>query len=144
MHKIAPLLAFAGCLLFAAAPHTASAQGNSRVYIMKKDGKITEVVNGKDQPVTQDVILPNKATVHPDGSIDDKDGNQRKLNEGEYISFVDGRIRKLSTTAATAPASTASTSAAAKPAAAASKSAAASSPAGAAKSAKTATSGKKP
>ena len=75
---------------------TASAQGNSRVYIMKKDGKLTEVNNGTRSAVTQDITLPNHATVHADGSIDDRDGNKRQLNEGEYISFVDGRIRKLS------------------------------------------------
>jgi hypothetical protein len=97
------------CLIITAA---ANAQGNSRVYIMKKDGKITEVMDGKHEAVTRDITLPNKATVHPDGSIDDKDGYKKQLNEGEYISFVDGRIRKLSTattTAATANKSTAAT-----------------------------------
>jgi len=101
MHKLAPLFALAGCLLFAA-PHTASAQGNSRIYIMKKDGKLTEVVNGKTEAVTHDVTLPNHATVHTDGSVDDKDGNKKQINEGEYISFVDGRIRKLSASLTTA------------------------------------------
>jgi len=85
---------------------TASAQGNSRVYIMKKDGKVIEVVNGKQEAVTHDITLPNHATVHGDGSIDDIDGNKKQLNEGEYISFVDGRIRKLSASPAAAPATT--------------------------------------
>lgn len=100
------------CLIITAA---ANAQGNSRVYIMKKDGKITEVMDGKHEAVTRDITLPNKATVHPDGSIDDKDGYKKQLNEGEYISFVDGRIRKLSTTttAATTTAATANKSTAA-------------------------------
>jgi|GEM_PF-681875 len=104
MRKLAPLFALAGCFLFAA-PHVASAQGNSRVYIMMKNGKLTEVVNGKAEAVTRDVILPNHATVHTDGTVDDKDGNAKKINEGEYISFVDGRIRKLSAS----PAATTST-----------------------------------
>lgn len=91
---------------------TASGQGNSRVYIMKKDGKLIEVVNGQHQPVTHDVILPNHATVHPDGKVDDIDGNAKNVNEGEYISFVDGRIRKLSAS----PAASTSTAANTKPA----------------------------
>jgi len=88
---------------------TASAQGNSRVYIMKKDGKLTEVMNGTRSAVTSDVTLPNHATVHPDGSVDDIDGNKKQVNEGEYISFVDGRIRKLSSSPATASTATATT-----------------------------------
>ena len=109
MKQLAPLFALA-IIFCVAAPHTASAQGNSRVYIMMKDGKLTEVDNGKTEAVTHDVILPNHATVHADGSIDDKDGNKRKLNEGEYISFVDGRIRKLSlATTTTTPATTPTT-----------------------------------
>lgn len=75
---------------------------------MMKNGKLTEVVNGKAEAVTHDVILPNHATVHTDGTVDDKDGNAKKINEGEYISFVDGRIRKLSASPA-AKTSTATT-----------------------------------
>lgn len=85
----------------------APAQGNSRVYIMKKDGKLTEVMNGTRSAVTQDVILPNHATVHPDGSVDDIDGNKRQLTDGDYISFVDGRIRKLSASASPSATATA-------------------------------------
>jgi len=97
--------------LILTAVNTASAQGNNRVYIMKKDGKLTEVVNGTKSAVTHDITLPNHATVHPDGSIDDIDGYKKQLNEGDYISFVDGRIRKLSptATAATTTATTATT-----------------------------------
>ena len=107
MQQLALLALAAGLTLSALAPTSALAQGNSRVYIMKKDGKVTEVVNGTKEAVTHDITLPNKATVHPDGSIDDKDGNKRQLEEGDYISFVDGRIRKLS--ASPAPAATPAT-----------------------------------
>ena len=110
MKKLALLFTVSTSLTLTAIT-TASAQGNSRVYIMKKDGKIIEVVNGKQEAVTRDIILPNHATVHGDGSIDDIDGNKKQLNEGEYISFVDGRIRKLSAT----PAAPATTSTPAKP-----------------------------
>jgi hypothetical protein len=106
MKQLAPLMTLSICLTLTAIT-TASAQGNSRVYIMKKDGKLTEVNNGVKSAVTQDVTLPNHATVHPDGSVDDKDGNKRQMEEGDYISFVDGRIRKLSASAA--PANTATT-----------------------------------
>jgi len=105
MKQLALLLAVSTSLTLTAIT-TASAQGNSRVYIMKKDGKVIEVVNGKQEAVTHDVILPNHATVHGDGSIDDIDGNKKQLNEGEYISFVDGRIRKLSASPTAAPATT--------------------------------------
>lgn len=112
-----PALFLAACtMLILTTVSTSNAQGNSRIYIMKKDGKLTEVMNGTRSAVTSDVTLPNQATVHPDGSVDDKDGNKRQVNEGEYISFVDGRIRKLSATpAAVATASTTKT-ASSKPA----------------------------
>jgi hypothetical protein len=85
---------------------TVSAQSGPRIYIMLKDGKLTEVMDGKQEPVKQDITLPNKTTIHPDGSIDDKDGNKKKLNEGEYIT-MDGRVRLLKNMAgATKPAST--------------------------------------
>ncbi|HVU95266.1 MAG TPA: DUF6799 domain-containing protein [Puia sp.] len=105
MKQLALLLTVSTSLTLTAIT-AAFAQGNSRVYIMKKDGKLTEVVNGKQEAVTHDVILPNHATVHPDGRVDDIDGNAKTLNEGEYISFVDGRIRKLSASPAAVPATT--------------------------------------
>ena len=100
---------------------TVSAQSGPRIYIMMKDGKLTEVMDGKPEPVKQDITLPNKSTIHPDGSIDDKDGNKKKLNEGEYIT-MDGRVRLLKNMAfATKPATTTATTTArtttAKPAA---------------------------
>ena len=98
-------------MLIVTAVNTSTAQGNSRIYIMKKDGKLTEVMNGARTAVTGDVTLPNHATVHPDGSVDDIDGNKKQVNEGEYISFVDGRIRKLSASPATASATTATSTA---------------------------------
>lgn len=105
------LLLTASTVMIISTVATATAQGNSRVYIMKKDGKLTEVMNGTRSAVTGDVTLPNHATVHPDGSVDDIDGNKKQVNEGEYISFVDGRIRKLSASPATASTATATTSA---------------------------------
>src|SRR6185312_6470497 len=105
MKHLTSLLAVSTILAFSAV-NTSTAQGNSRVYIMKKDGKLTEVTNGTRSAVTADVTLPNHATVHPDGSVDDIDGNKKQVNEGEYISFVDGRIRKLSATATAATATT--------------------------------------
>jgi hypothetical protein len=105
MKQLALLFAVSTSLTLTAIT-TTSAQGNSRVNIMKKDGKVIEVVNGKQEAVTHDITLPNHATVHGDGSIDDIDGNKKQLNEGEYISFVDGRIRKLSASPAAAPATT--------------------------------------
>jgi hypothetical protein len=72
---------------------------------MMKDGKLSEMVDGKKQPVTQDISLTNGTTIHPDGSINDRDGHLRKLEEGQYMT-MDGRIRLLKDMAgkpATAP-----------------------------------------
>lgn len=77
-----------------AATESASAQTGPRVYIQMKDGKLSEMVNGKIQPVTQDITLTNGTTIHPDGSINDRDGHLRKLEEGQYMT-MDGRIRLL-------------------------------------------------
>ena len=74
---------------------TASAQSHTaRIYIQMKGGKLSEVIDGKQQPVKQDITLVNGTTIHPDGKIDGKDGNVRQLQEGEYMT-MDGRIRKL-------------------------------------------------
>jgi hypothetical protein len=103
MHRLALFIALTICTFFAAT--TAPAQSGPRVYIMMKDGKLTEVINGKQEPVKQDLTLSNGTTLHPDGSIDDKDGNKKKLNEGEYMT-MDGKIRLLKNMAGTAPATT--------------------------------------
>ena len=88
-----------------AATESASSQTGPRVYIQMKGGKLTEMVNGKLTPVTQDITLTNATTIHPDGSINDRDGHLRKLEEGQYMT-MDGRIRLLKNMAgkpATAP-----------------------------------------
>jgi hypothetical protein len=98
--------------------HPATAQTGPRVYIMMKDGKLSEMVDGKKEVVTKDINLTNGTTVHPDGRIDDKDGNKKTLNEGEYMT-MDGRVRLLRNMAAGAPTTTpatTTTTATAKPA----------------------------
>ena len=98
------LFALAASICFVT-PHFASAQTGPRVYIMMKDGKLSEMVNGKKQPVTEDISLTNGTTIHPDGSINDRDGHLRKLEEGQYMT-MDGKIRLLKDMAgkpATAP-----------------------------------------
>src|SRR5579872_190362 len=93
MKKLLALLALAACIVGAPAP--AAAQSNTpRIYIQMKDGKLTEIINGKKEAVKQDITLPNGTTIHPDGKINDRDGNWKQLQEGEYMT-MDGKIRKL-------------------------------------------------
>lgn len=82
---------------------TARAQTGPRVYIMMKDGKLSEMDNGKKTAVTADISLTNGTTVHADGSINDRDGHLRKLEEGQYMT-MDGRIRELKNMAGKPPA----------------------------------------
>jgi hypothetical protein len=102
MQKLALLFALSTTFIITAI-NTASAQHPPTIYIMMKDGKLTEVMNGKKELVNRDITLQNKTTIHPDGSIDDKDGNKKQLNEGEYMT-MDGRIRLLKNMAGGAPA----------------------------------------
>lgn len=94
MQKLALLLALILSTFFAAIDTTTAQSHPPTIYIMMKDGKLTEVINGKKDAVTQDVTLTNGTTIHPDGSIDDRDGNKKKLNEGEYMT-MDGKVRLL-------------------------------------------------
>ena len=97
-----PLLTLA---LAASVYLTTTAQTGPRIYIQMKGGKLTEMVNGKLTPVTQDISLTNGTTIHPDGSINGRDGNLTKLQEGQYMT-MDGKIRWLKDMAgkpATAP-----------------------------------------
>jgi hypothetical protein len=94
MDKLIIVFALVAFTAFAAT-ETASAQVSTpRVYIMMKDGKLSEVDNGKKTLVQHDINLVNGSTIHPDGTINDKGGNVIRLQEGEYMT-MDGRIRKL-------------------------------------------------
>ena len=93
MQKLALTLALAAGLLLAGL-NEASAQNTPRIYIQMKGGKLTEMINGKLTPVKQDITLQNGTTVHPDGKINDRDGNWKQLEEGEYMT-MDGKVRKL-------------------------------------------------
>jgi hypothetical protein len=90
-----PLLALVlAAFVCLATTETAHAQTGPRIYIQMKDGKLSEMVNGKKEPVTQDISLTNGTTIHPDGSINGRDGNLTKLLEGQYMT-MDGKIRLL-------------------------------------------------
>jgi len=77
----------------ASTTHTSGAH-TPYVYFVMKNGQLTEYDHGRLSKVTADVTLPNRTTIHPDGSINLSDGHVVKLNEGEYIA-MDGRIRKV-------------------------------------------------
>lgn len=94
MHKISLILCFVAFSTLAIVGTAAAQSSTPRIYIMMKDGKLSEMVNGKKTAVTQDISLVNGTTIHPDGSINDRDGHLRKLEEGEYMT-MDGKIRKL-------------------------------------------------
>ena len=89
-----PLLTLALAAFVCLAAVKTSAQTGPRIYIQMKGGKLTEMVNGKLTPVTQDISLTNGTTIHPDGSINGRDGNLTKLLEGQYMT-MDGKIRWL-------------------------------------------------
>jgi hypothetical protein len=64
------------------------------VYIMMKNGKMTEVMHNATKQVTRNVTLVNGTTIHPGGTINVSSGRTKTLHEGEYIT-MDGRIRKI-------------------------------------------------
>lgn len=94
MLKLALLLALAACTCLASADRASAQTNTPRTYIMMQNGKLTEVINGKKEAVKQDITLVNGTTIHPDGKINDRDGNWKQLQEGEYMT-MDGKIRKL-------------------------------------------------
>jgi hypothetical protein len=63
-------------------------------YIMMKHGQMMEVAHGQKTPVTNDVVLVNETTIHPNGLINVSSGRTKHLKEGQYIT-MDGRIRRL-------------------------------------------------
>jgi hypothetical protein len=94
MHKVSLLLFWVAFSSLAITGTAAAEASTPRIYIMMKGGKLSEMVNGKKTAVTQDVTLVNGTTIHPNGTINDRDGHERQLREGEYMT-MDGKIRKL-------------------------------------------------
>ena len=59
--------------------------------IMKKDGKITVMKDGKTMDLTSDMTLENGTVVMKDGTVKTKDGIITTLKEGDYVG-MDGTI----------------------------------------------------
>lgn len=83
---------------FAQNPATAKAGNTSGVqmrdgFVMKK-GKVIVIKNGQSTILEKDIALNNGTLVMADGSVKMKNGETRKLGEGDYIS-VSGATGKM-------------------------------------------------
>ncbi len=62
--------------------------------IMKKDGKITVMKDGKTMDLTSDMTLENGTVVMKDGTVKTKDGKTSMLEDGDCV-YMNGKVKKM-------------------------------------------------
>lgn len=60
-------------------------------FLMREEGKLLHVANGKEQPLTEAMTLKNKILVRPDGTYRLKKGKEKKMQVGECMD-MDGKV----------------------------------------------------
>ena len=100
MKKLMILFAAATIGLTAAAQHeghspkTTEQANHTKEHLMKMDGKMMHIKDGKTMELTQEMKLTNGATIAKDGTMKMKNGKTRKLKDGEMI-YMDGKMGKM-------------------------------------------------
>jgi len=62
--------------------------------IMKHDGKITVMKDGKTMDMSEDMTLTNGTVVMKDGTVKTKDGKTSMMQDGDCV-YMDGKMKKM-------------------------------------------------
>jgi hypothetical protein len=66
-------------------------------HLIMKGGKMVEIKNGKELPMTKEVLMPNWDKVLVDGTIEKSNGTKYMLKEGERINMEGEMMSKVNT-----------------------------------------------
>jgi len=66
-------------------------------HIVLKMGKMIQVKDGKDIPMTSEVLMPDWSKIYPDGTIEKQNGTKTKMKEGERFNMEGEVMSKLNT-----------------------------------------------
>ncbi len=66
-------------------------------HIALKMGKMIQVKDGKDIPMTSEVLMPDWSKIYPDGTVEKQNGTKTKMKEGERFNMEGAAMAKLNT-----------------------------------------------
>ena len=66
-------------------------------HIVLKMGKMVQVKDGKDIPMTSEVLMPDWSKIYPDGTVEKQSGTKTKMKEGERFNMEGEAMAKLNT-----------------------------------------------
>jgi len=81
-------------------------------HLVMKQAKVFQVKDGKEFPLTAEVLMPDWSKIYPDGTVEKQNGTKTKMKDGERFNMEGEPMSKISTgtTASTAaPANTSQT-----------------------------------
>jgi hypothetical protein len=65
--------------------------------LVMKNGKMMEIKNGKELPMTKEVLMPNWDKVMVDGTIEKSNGTKYAMKEGERVNMEGEMMSKINT-----------------------------------------------
>ncbi len=66
-------------------------------HIAMKMGKMVVIKDGKDMPMTTEMLMPDWSRVYPDGTVEKQNGTKTKMKEGERFNMEGETMSKLNT-----------------------------------------------
>ncbi|HVD98163.1 MAG TPA: DUF6799 domain-containing protein [Cytophagaceae bacterium] len=65
--------------------------------IVMKMGKMIQVKDGKEIPMTSEILMPDWSKIYPDGTVEKQNGTKTKMKEGERFNMEGESMAKLNT-----------------------------------------------
>jgi hypothetical protein len=66
-------------------------------HIAMKFGKMVVVKEGKEMPMTSEMLMPDWSRIYPDGTVEKQNGTKTKMKEGERFNMEAEPMSKLNT-----------------------------------------------
>jgi len=65
--------------------------------IVMKMGRMIQVKDGKELPLTSEILMPDWSKIYPDGTVEKQNGTKTKMKEGERFNMEGESMAKLNT-----------------------------------------------